>query len=82
MRCPKCDEDTDREEVDVAVGVIYGPYGCACGWSEWPEFDRSSGVSPAQERAGPGRYVDSRGVSHSVERFGVPRELVESAFSN
>jgi len=87
--CPKCgSDDLNRDEVDVAVGVIYGPYGCACGWSEWPEFDRSDGTSWAQQAAGPGRYVDSCGRSHSVDRiaegcarFGISPELVESVFS-
>lgn len=35
MRCPKCKEECDREEVDVGVGVISGPWCCnSCGWSE------------------------------------------------
>jgi hypothetical protein len=36
MDCPACGEpDLDRESVDVEVGIIYGPYGCYCGWSAW-----------------------------------------------
>lgn len=48
MNCPKCNEDCCRDEVDVGVGVIYGPYGCGyCGWSEAPEYDSSEGKSKA-----------------------------------
>lgn len=35
-RCPRCgSEHIDRDEVDIGVGVQYGPYGCyECGWTE------------------------------------------------
>jgi uncharacterized protein (UPF0212 family) len=34
MKCPKCDEECDVDEVDVGVGIIYGPPKCPnCGWS-------------------------------------------------
>jgi transcription elongation factor Elf1 len=34
--CPKCSSaDCWRHEVDVGVGIQYGPWNCAgCGWSE------------------------------------------------
>lgn len=33
--CPRCGGPLDRDEVDVGVGVIYGPAGCpACFWTE------------------------------------------------
>lgn len=32
--CPACGEDCYRESADVGVGVIFGPWGCPCGWSE------------------------------------------------
>ena len=43
MKCPKCNsEGCWREEVDIGVGIQYGPYGCPdCGWSEWEEYDIS-----------------------------------------
>jgi len=43
MKCPNCgSEEVWRDEVDVGVGVIYGPYGCAdCGWSESAKYDAS-----------------------------------------
>ena len=32
--CPHCGEACDREEVDVGVGTVYGPWRCpGCGWS-------------------------------------------------
>lgn len=50
MNCPKCNCECDREEVDVGVGIIYGPYGCPqCGWSQDPEYDLSDGQSPIHE---------------------------------
>lgn len=51
--CPKCGENCARDEVDVGVGVIAGPWGCPnCGWSEWTEYDRSEGQNPIDERGG------------------------------
>lgn len=41
MNCPKCETPCDRDEVDVGVGVICGPWRCnGCGWSD------DSGVCP------------------------------------
>jgi len=85
MICPKCNCECDRDSVDVGVGVIHGPWGCAnCYWSEDSRYDRSEGTSPAQLEAGPTRYVDQYGGSESVdrmtercERFGIPRKMVE-----
>jgi hypothetical protein len=29
-----------REDVDIGVGILYGPWGCpGCGWSEDSEYD-------------------------------------------
>lgn len=78
MNCPKCGEDCCRDEVDVGVGIIYGPYGCSCGWSEDPYYDGSDGPSPAA-REHKNHYVDSTGgmtphaaVSEGLKRFGLP----------
>jgi len=34
--CPRCgSHDGQRDEVDIGVGIQYGPWGCAaCGWTE------------------------------------------------
>lgn len=35
LKCPKCGEMCDRDEVDIGVGIQYGPWGCNyCGWAE------------------------------------------------
>lgn len=69
MNCPKCGTDCDRDEVDVGVGVMYGPYGCcACGWSEDSHYDRSDGPSPAQLEH-PGHFVDPCGRAHHLGRL-------------
>lgn len=43
MTCPRCGTECWRDEVDVGVGVMYGPWGCPCGWSESAEYDVSGG---------------------------------------
>lgn len=43
VTCPRCGELVDRDYADVGVGIIYGPYGCSCGWSESSEYDVSDG---------------------------------------
>jgi hypothetical protein len=87
MNCPNCGEECERDEVDVGVGIIYGPWGCSsCCWSSDPRYDRSGGVSP-KAKENPGWYVDQWGgmqrisaIAESAERFGIPREVVEEAF--
>ena len=66
--CEKCGEDCCRDEVDVGVGVIHGPWGCpCCGWSEDSRYDSSSGPSPKQLELGPNWYVDSRGGARRLK---------------
>lgn len=49
MTCPKCGaEDCYRDSADVGVGVMYGPHGCPCGWSEDPRFDVTQGPKTEQ----------------------------------
>lgn len=61
MNCPKCGSQCERDEVDVGVGIIYGPYGCyCCGWSESPEYDGSEGLSQ-KEQENPDWLVDPCG---------------------
>jgi len=64
--CPHCGSPCDREQVDVGVGVIHGPWGCGdCGWSENPEYDSREGV----RRDGADRVFDQYGVSYHVDRL-------------
>ena len=33
--CPNCGDEMWREEVDIGVGTMCGPYHCSsCGWQE------------------------------------------------
>lgn len=64
MNCPKCGEtdSCERDSVDVGVGIIHGPWGCACcGWSEDPEYDLSEGRDPVDEKGG---AIDQYGGYH------------------
>jgi transcription elongation factor Elf1 len=64
--CPHCGSPCDRDQVDVDVGVIYGPWGCAnCGWSSNPEYDSRGGI----RHDGADRVFDQYGGSHHVERL-------------
>jgi len=77
-RCPKCSEELYRDEVDIGVGVIHGPYGCSnCGWSESPEYDCLNGPCEAQKDY-PGRVVDQFGSAHSPQRMMEERALFEA----
>lgn len=45
MDCPECGtKDLWRESADVGVGIIYGPYGCDCGWSEDSKYNIQKGA--------------------------------------
>lgn len=83
MNCPKCNDECYRDEVDVGVGVVYGPYGCICGWSESPEYDASEGPSEAQQTH-PDHIVDSCGgmvskarVSERLKHFGIDPTVLD-----
>ncbi len=49
MACPNCGEDTYQDSADVGVGVIYGPHGCPCGWSESEEYNILNGPKKTPE---------------------------------
>ena len=50
MKCPKCNSDCDRDEVDNGVGMQYGPWGCPnCGWSSDPAYDMSNDEADTEE---------------------------------
>jgi hypothetical protein len=70
MKCPKCNEDCERDSVDIGVGIIHGPYGCAmCGWSEDSDYDLSGDKDPVDEKGG---VIDQYGGYHPP---GSPRAL-------
>lgn len=63
MSCPGCGhvDCLERDSVDVGVGVIHGPYGCAnCGWSESEEYDIRD-KDPVDEKGG---AIDQYGGYH------------------
>ncbi len=65
--CSHCGSLCDRDEVDVGVGVVHGPWGCAnCGWSENPEYDCREDI----RHDGDDRVLDQYGASHHVDRPG------------
>lgn len=68
-KCPECGyPHCWRDEVDVGVGVIHGPYGCPeCGWSEDAQYDKSQGESMAQKE-NPDHEVDQWGGLHPNAR--------------
>lgn len=43
MICPNCGSECWRDSADVGVGVIYGPWGCSCGWSEDERYNLLAG---------------------------------------
>lgn len=57
--CPNCGEEAWRESADVGVGVIYGPWGCPCGWSESDEYNQLTGSGGLQPD---GSYIDPQGM--------------------
>lgn len=54
MICPRCGSECGRDEVHNGVTMLYGPYGCSCGWSEDdrysdnpdPHIDSMGGFTP------------------------------------
>lgn len=42
--CPNCGCGCSRDEADIGVGIMYGPWGCPCGWSEDPCYDVRGGA--------------------------------------
>ncbi len=63
MNCPNCGEECYRESADIGVGVIYGPWGCPCGWSEWPEYNLLTGPKEYE-----GMPADQYGMAYPALR--------------
>ena len=79
MLCEKCGVECERDEVDVGVGIIYGPWGCPCGWSEDSRYNSTEDEegSPAQKE-NPDWLIDSRGgmirkaaIEEKLKHFGI-----------
>ena len=67
MDCPVCkEENLYRESADVGVGILYGPYGCPCGWSEADEYNLLSGSAGIQDN---GAYIDQYGAYYPPENI-------------
>lgn len=41
--CPNCGYECSREDCNVGVGILYGPWGCSCGWSEDIRYNQLTG---------------------------------------
>ena len=42
-KCPQCGNELYREEIDIGVGLCYGPYHCNfCGWVEYDQNARTA----------------------------------------
>ena len=39
MICPECQNECERDQVDNGVAILFGPWGCRCGWSEDERYD-------------------------------------------
>ena len=48
--CPRCGAQCWRDSVHNGLAMLYGPWGCECGWSEWEEYDQSKAKQPDDGR--------------------------------
>lgn len=55
--CPECASECERDKADVGIGIMYGPWGCRCGWSEQEEYNYAGKSAPIRD----GCRIDSRG---------------------
>lgn len=75
--CPICDEECMRVEVDIGVGIQYGPWGCACGWSENEYYDSSKGDSKAEQEnpkylfSSTGAMISKASLNERLNHFGI-----------
>ncbi len=60
MKCPQCNGDCWRDEVDIGVGTMYGHWQCPdCGWYETHEVDAMIQADIENEMNRP--YLDQEG---------------------
>ena len=60
MTCPNCGDDCSRDEVHNGVAMLYGPWGCSCGWSEDPFYNVREHLE-AKAAMYPDHYIDQWG---------------------
>lgn len=60
--CPNCGEEASRDSAHIGVGVIYGPWGCACGWSDDPDYNQLDPENTKPNKRG--GYKDQWGNLH------------------
>lgn len=63
--CPLCQSECARDEVHNGVTMLYGPYGCDCGWSEDARYNLHEVAQPADG------VIDSRGGFTPKGRQGI-----------
>lgn len=63
MKCPNCNEFCSRDSVDNGVALLYGPWGCECGWSEEEEYNQLTGPKYTK---GIERKLDQWGRAHYI----------------
>jgi hypothetical protein len=42
VTCPRCGKKCWRDSVHNGLAMLYGPWGCECGWSEYEEYDQAT----------------------------------------
>lgn len=45
--CPRCGQECSRDAFHNGIAMLYGPWGCTCGWSEYAEYDLAEVKQPA-----------------------------------
>ena len=79
FECPNCGDQCMRESVDVGVGIMYGPWGCMCGWSEDPRYNSLDGPSDEQQRH-PDAHVSSTGMIYPRGYFDRLSDTINNRF--
>lgn len=55
--CPNCGDDCNRDSAHNGLAMLYGPWGCSCGWSEDDYYNHVGKPAPVIN----GYKVDSMG---------------------
>ena len=50
LQCPHCGAECWRDSAHNGLAMLYGPWGCECGWSEYEEYDQAIIEQPADGR--------------------------------